>query len=147
MIYIFRKSSKDIGLIHDNKKYILGTKNSLISRSIIYNMHPTPQYKILKDKNEMSTLPGTVIKYTTSAYLWMNKYPGDIYSRNYELTTITEEEFFKLPWHGYGIVMPINIENETSMEYMFRVAIVDPINEKEDEIDLKNVITDITKND
>ena len=139
-VFIIRRGNKTVSVPHRNNFYVIGFKNKMVARNVLHNLHPEPQLDIIRNENidiskdiiNNGYTMDTPFIIDVDATLFMQKLKGDsmnpMNDGGYHLDQMQEFEFITLPIvRNLGVVMPINLIDETVEEFVFKSIVLDPL--------------------
>lgn len=113
MIYTINQDNKTIGIINNNKPFIIGTKNIITIRKIHYSMHPEPKIILVDSILYIPKCKGSILNPMNDAKLHLGR--------------MNTNTFSSLPFKGIGIIIPYNLKYEDENIFIFNSHVFDPI--------------------
>lgn len=130
MMFILKQGNKTVGMTHNDRSYVFGFSKVVTARKIQYNLHPEPQFTLIRDPDLLQTKSG--ISFDHSSTLFIPKASHDGGSMNpmndigLHLSELHQDTFYSLPAIGVGIIIPYKLKEEDETEFIYDCFTVDP---------------------
>jgi hypothetical protein len=136
-MFTIKQGNKTLSVLHNKRHYIIGFKNKILARKVYYNIHPSPQFTLVRDQDiDLSAVLKSngfdiSLSLDVGATLFVPKCKGSILDPmndgGFHLSMVPEHEFLAFPIeHRLGVVMPYDLEDETLDEFMFKASVLEP---------------------
>ena len=136
-MFTIKQGNKTLSVVYNKRHYIIGFKNKIMARKVHYSIDPIPKFTMVRDQDIDLT---SVLKSNgfdisllldVGATLFIPKCQGSILDPmndgGFHLSVVPEFEFLALPIeHRLGIVMPYELEDENTEEFMFKASVLEP---------------------
>lgn len=138
-IHTLQQRNKTVSVVHYDRHYVIGFRNPYLLRKVHYSMHPEPKLILLRDNDTVFQKEFEENGYDISltmdfnATLFIPKCAGStLHPMNdggYHMNSYKESDFLAFPIRKrLGIIMPYKLEDEDDKEFMFKVCVIDPMN-------------------
>lgn len=119
-MFTLKRGSKTVGLFIKDRPYVIGFKSLVHIRAVHYNIHPNPNFTLVKTdpiENE------NITAYMNST-LFIPKCQGSVLDPlndgGFHLSKYKAHEFYMLPHKGVGIITPYKLMDEDRYEFVFK---------------------------
>lgn len=147
-MYVLRRGNQSIGLSFDDKTYVIGFKNVINARHVMYNMKPVPEIKFIRNDREnvskeisaglhdmgiIRTMPDVFID--VNAKLIVSKCTNNtmepMYDGGFHLETVDSSDFLAHPFEKHvGIIIANDIYDEDNNNIIINADLVEPFFDK-----------------
>jgi len=136
-IHTIARGPKTLSVFHRDKYYIFGFKKASEARTIISNIHPEPDFTLVRTHN-IDLGPhlkkegfDVSLEMDIAATLYIPKCKGSVLhpinDGGFHIHSYMEDDFITFPISkNLGIVMPYDLLNENEDEYVYKAFVMDP---------------------
>lgn len=130
-IHTIQRGNLSLGFRHQGKPYTIGFKTAPIARIVMHQLHPAPQFIVLKNEpvNVIEPSSGIELTIDSAATLFVPKRAAGIpESDGLALTFVPHDDFIVYPVTKHiGVIIPYALITEDDDEFVFRSHLIDPV--------------------
>ena len=137
-VYVLRRGCKTVAVRHRGAHYVLGFRKAAEARRVLHNMHPEPEFTLLRDADRdigpdlgRAGFVDISLSIDVSATLFIPKLRGDpldpMNDGGFHIHQHPEDAFLLFPVsNDIGTVVPYSLLDETDEEFVYRSLVMDP---------------------
>ncbi len=124
-----KRGNKTVGFfLKDGKSFVIGFRKLIHARNVQYNIHPEPNFYLVKSKN-VTRKDGISVHFASTLVVPKGRHGGGgamhpLNDAGLHMQPLKPAEFYGMPYKGVGVVLPYELLDEDRHEFTFMAHVV-----------------------